>query len=238
MTAAGERTRQALHQAAVELFAAHGFSAVTLPELGRAAGIGAASVYRHTESKEALLNAVLRERRQALDRALWESFDTRLPPQATFFELWRRMFLYSTSFTADIVLLELRSPDIALERKTVELLKPSPFAPLAPLLRLGQRAAVIRTGRAEHLAELARSWMPETSPGARWRSERERRTPQGRCCQAVEDRTSGDDGSAFTGPESERSRRIPFARNAPQASFQLRCSAGCRPHFTSMGGSR
>jgi AcrR family transcriptional regulator len=45
--------------AAVELFAAHGFAAVTMRALGEAAGLDNSSLYRHFPSKTDLANAVL-----------------------------------------------------------------------------------------------------------------------------------------------------------------------------------
>lgn len=45
--------------AAVELFAAHGFAAVTMRAIGEAAGLDNSSLYRHYASKTALAHAVL-----------------------------------------------------------------------------------------------------------------------------------------------------------------------------------
>lgn len=51
--------RAALLTAAAALFAEHGFSRVSLEDLGAAAGISGPAVYRHFDSKQAVLAALL-----------------------------------------------------------------------------------------------------------------------------------------------------------------------------------
>ncbi len=51
--------QQALLTAAARLFAAHGFDGVSLEDLGTAVGITGPAVYRHFESKRALLGEIL-----------------------------------------------------------------------------------------------------------------------------------------------------------------------------------
>lgn len=55
--AAPSRREQILTEA-TELFASHGFSAVSMDDIGRAAGIAGPSVYRHFPSKASLLGAI------------------------------------------------------------------------------------------------------------------------------------------------------------------------------------
>ena len=51
--------REALLTAAAALFAEHGFARVSLEDLGSAAGISGPAVYRHFDSKQAVLAALL-----------------------------------------------------------------------------------------------------------------------------------------------------------------------------------
>ena len=67
----GRRRRTAVLDAAEALFVEHGFHAVSVDDLGSAAGISGPGVYRHFASKDAVLMAVL-------DR-IWE----RLSPAVT-----------------------------------------------------------------------------------------------------------------------------------------------------------
>jgi len=58
-TSRGRDSRERVIAAAVELFAAHGFAAVTMRALGDAAGLDNSSLYRHFPSKSSLAHAVL-----------------------------------------------------------------------------------------------------------------------------------------------------------------------------------
>lgn len=58
-TAHGRRRRAAVLDAAESLFVEHGFHAVSVDDLGSAAGISGPGLYRHFASKDAVLMAVL-----------------------------------------------------------------------------------------------------------------------------------------------------------------------------------
>ena len=53
--------RQYLLDTALQLFARHGFHAVSLRQLGQAVGIQAGSLYAHIESKDALLQEIIED---------------------------------------------------------------------------------------------------------------------------------------------------------------------------------
>lgn len=55
----GNETRERILARAVDLFGLHGFEALTMRELGNAAGLDNSSLYRHFPSKAALVDAVL-----------------------------------------------------------------------------------------------------------------------------------------------------------------------------------
>lgn len=55
----GSETRERILTSAVDLFALHGFDALTMRELGNAAGLDNSSLYRHFPSKAALVDAVV-----------------------------------------------------------------------------------------------------------------------------------------------------------------------------------
>ena len=58
-TRRGRESRERVLDRAIELFAAHGFAAVTMRALREAAGLDNSSLYRHFPSKTALANALL-----------------------------------------------------------------------------------------------------------------------------------------------------------------------------------
>jgi len=58
-TARGRRTREQLLSATADLVAARGFAAVGIADIGAAAGVSGAAIYRHFTSKQDLLIALL-----------------------------------------------------------------------------------------------------------------------------------------------------------------------------------
>ena len=75
-TQRGRESRDRVLDTAIELFAAHGFAAVTMRALGDAAGLDNSSLYRHFASKTELANAVL-------DRVTAEVLDVLAPALAS-----------------------------------------------------------------------------------------------------------------------------------------------------------
>ena len=56
---AGDK-REAIMTAALELFVERGFFGTAVPEIADRAGVGAGTIYRYFESKEALVNEIYR----------------------------------------------------------------------------------------------------------------------------------------------------------------------------------
>jgi TetR/AcrR family transcriptional regulator, repressor of fatR-cypB operon len=83
--------RQAILDAALELFAERGFYGTAVPLVAELAGVGAGTLYRYFESKEALVNALYRHWKMQLASALLEGFPIDLPPRAQFAESYRRL---------------------------------------------------------------------------------------------------------------------------------------------------
>ncbi|MBS1843294.1 MAG: TetR family transcriptional regulator [Actinobacteria bacterium] len=71
--------RDALLQAASELFAAHGYAGTSVNMLAKQVGISPAALYWHFDNKEALLYALLTDSMDEFDRAVAE-IDEDLPP--------------------------------------------------------------------------------------------------------------------------------------------------------------
>lgn len=72
--------REQLLTAATELFQQHGFSAVSMERIGKAAGITGPSVYRHFPSKASLLSAIGRRAADRLALAAEYALRTSAPP--------------------------------------------------------------------------------------------------------------------------------------------------------------
>ncbi len=114
---------------ALEAFAERGFHGTSIPELLRAAQVGASSFYRRYPSKEALVNAVFRRQKAALQAALEHGLDRLQPPRALFDDFWGRLARFARSHPRSFRFLELQDhvPYLDAESRAQEL------AVLAPI---------------------------------------------------------------------------------------------------------
>ncbi len=76
-----EHKAEAILQAALELFAERGFHGTTVPEIADRARVGAGTIYRYFDSKEAIVNAVYQFQKYALATALMTDFPFEAPPR-------------------------------------------------------------------------------------------------------------------------------------------------------------
>lgn len=89
--------RQAILDAALELFAERGFHGTAVPLVAERAGVGAGTLYRYFESKEALVNALYRHWKVALASSLLEGLPVDQPPRAMFSECYRRLCAFAVN---------------------------------------------------------------------------------------------------------------------------------------------
>jgi len=99
--------RESILYAALELFVERGFFGTAVPEIADKAGVGAGTIYRYFDSKEALVNAIYRQQKLHFANVVLDGF----PPAATtreqFRQLWMRMAKFATENTNAFVFLEL-----------------------------------------------------------------------------------------------------------------------------------
>lgn len=74
--------QEAILGAALELFAERGFHGTAVPEIAERAGVGAGTIYRYFESKEAIVNVLLQRWKIALGAALVDGFPFDASPRA------------------------------------------------------------------------------------------------------------------------------------------------------------
>jgi AcrR family transcriptional regulator len=116
--------------AALELFAERGYHGTSVPSVMDRAGVGGGSLYRLFESKEVLVNAVFREAKGRLERALSDGMDPELPPRALFDELWARLTAFARAEPLRFRFLELQDHAPYLDGGSRQL----ELAVLAPML--------------------------------------------------------------------------------------------------------
>jgi AcrR family transcriptional regulator len=146
--ASGDSRREALVSrildAALELFAERGYHGTSVPSVMDRAGVGGGSLYRLFESKEVLVNAVFREAKGRLARALRDGVDADLPPRALFDELWARLTAFARAEPLRFRFLELQdhAPYLDGESRQLEL---TVLAPMLLACMDFQRRGVFRS---------------------------------------------------------------------------------------------
>lgn len=151
----GADTREALLDAALEVMSERGFHGTSVPELAERAGVGAATMYRHFESKEALVNALYVRAKRQFATMLWEAFPEGLPARKALHEVWVRMARIAVRHGPLLVFLEMHHHASYLTRESVEECENLVMGPLEEIVRRGQADGVIRPGEpAFHLAFL------------------------------------------------------------------------------------
>jgi TetR/AcrR family transcriptional regulator, repressor of fatR-cypB operon len=83
--------REAIMTAALELFVERGFFGTAVPEVAERANVGAGTIYRYFESKEALVNAIYRDQKLKMTSALLTGFPLNAPAREQFRTIWSRM---------------------------------------------------------------------------------------------------------------------------------------------------
>lgn len=99
--------REAILEAALELFVERGYHATAVPLVAERAGVGAGTIYRYFASKEALVNALYRHWKQAMATQAIAVVDADLPPREQFHRLWRRLFHFASAQPRAFAFLEL-----------------------------------------------------------------------------------------------------------------------------------
>jgi AcrR family transcriptional regulator len=105
--AGGGDKREAILEAALHLFVERGFFGTAVPEIADRAGVGAGTIYRYFESKEALVNAIYRQEKLRFAHVTLNDFPTTAPTREQFRVLWTRMAQFATANPSAFIFLEL-----------------------------------------------------------------------------------------------------------------------------------
>jgi TetR/AcrR family transcriptional regulator, repressor of fatR-cypB operon len=105
-TGGGDK-REAILEAALHLFVERGFFGTAVPEIADRAGVGAGTIYRYFESKEALVNAIYRQEKLHFAHVVLDGFPAAAATREQFRVLWTRMAKFATEHTAAFIFLEL-----------------------------------------------------------------------------------------------------------------------------------
>ncbi|KAB2896621.1 MAG: TetR/AcrR family transcriptional regulator [Kofleriaceae bacterium] len=137
--------KEQIFDAALTLFAERGFHGTSIPDLAAAAGVAPASLYRHVESKEQLVNEVYRRAKALLATALFSavSTDPATPLREQFHQLWWALVGFARREPRAFAFLELHHHGDYLdaESRAVEL---RVLAPIAQVVERGRAAGLLK----------------------------------------------------------------------------------------------
>src|SRR5213595_3587672 len=103
----GGDKREAIMAAALELFVERGFYGTAVPEIADRAEVGAGTIYRYFESKEALVNELYREEKQRFAELTIMDFPKTTIARELFRTMWMRMAKFAMDNPKPFVFLEL-----------------------------------------------------------------------------------------------------------------------------------
>lgn len=113
--------RAAILDAALTLFAERGFHGTSVPDIAHLAGVGAGTIYRYFEGKEALVNALYQAHKGELGQALLAGFDASAPPRAAFHHFWHSAIAFTQQSPRAFQFLELHHHAPYLDKKSHDL---------------------------------------------------------------------------------------------------------------------
>ena len=109
LNAAKARQKQdAILQAALKLFSERGFHGTAVPEVAKLANVGAGTIYRYFDSKEALVNGVFQYAKTLLRDHLLQDFDPQGDIRAAFHTFWQRLTGFARRYPLEFRFLELQ----------------------------------------------------------------------------------------------------------------------------------
>lgn len=99
--------RDAIMKAALDLFVERGFHGTAVPEIAEKAGVGAGTIYRYFENKEALVNALYRQEKQNFAQRVLAEFPKQTMARELFRTMWMRMATFAAKTPKPFIFLEL-----------------------------------------------------------------------------------------------------------------------------------
>lgn len=104
-----EDKHQAILDAALALFVERGFHGTAVPLVAEKAGVGAGTIYRYFDSKEALVNELYRNLKRDLTAHILTDFPAQAPARQQFHAFWSRLSSWVDAHRDAFAFLELHS---------------------------------------------------------------------------------------------------------------------------------
>jgi TetR/AcrR family transcriptional regulator, repressor of fatR-cypB operon len=98
--------KEAILAAALQLFAERGFHGTSVADIADRSNVGAGTIYRYFQDKEALVNSLYQHWKQEMVSAILTDLPTDLPAQHTFHHLWNGLAHFAKNYPDALVFLE------------------------------------------------------------------------------------------------------------------------------------
>jgi AcrR family transcriptional regulator len=146
--------REAILAAALELFAERTFDGTPVPLIAECAGVAAGTIYRHFESKEALVNALYRQCKGDLRDVLAETIASGHTHEERFRLVWRGQWRFAAEHPNALAFLETQHHESYLDAES-RALAAEIDAVATAYVRAAQADGAMRAGAPEMLIALA-----------------------------------------------------------------------------------
>jgi AcrR family transcriptional regulator len=101
-----EDKRTDILTATLQLISELGFHGTPMSKIATAAGVGAGTIYRYFENKEALINELFLEVKREISQAMLVGFSKEVTTEELFRQVWRNTFQYCISHPNEMLFLE------------------------------------------------------------------------------------------------------------------------------------
>ena len=113
--------REAILDAALELFADRGYYGTSVALIAERANVGAGTIYRYFKDKEVLVNVLYQEHKRAMSEAVLSGLEQDLPPRRLFHVVWQRMVAFTRDNPKVLMFLEFHHHASYLDRESRDL---------------------------------------------------------------------------------------------------------------------
>ncbi|MGH2404457.1 MAG: TetR/AcrR family transcriptional regulator [bacterium] len=145
--------REAILDAALRLFSEHTFDGTAMPLIAERANVGAGTIYRYFDSKEALVNAVYRKWKAEMKRVLVDEAPRGVTPRAEFGHWWRGLWRFARENPAAFTFLETHHHESYLDEDS-RVLSASLLEGTREFVRRAQDSGTVRSMDADLLIAL------------------------------------------------------------------------------------
>jgi AcrR family transcriptional regulator len=104
---AGDEKREAILDAALDLFSERGFYGTAVPLIAEQSKVATGTIYRYFENKEAIVNALYRREKQLLGTSLLQAFPFDAAPRDQFHYFWKTACEFARAHPRTLAFLEL-----------------------------------------------------------------------------------------------------------------------------------